>query len=94
VLREVGVVLATGAVVFDFANWQKQISKILRTRHSSQISSSALMAKIGHYLCSVSSLLIFANWLGAFMECVALLCCLITFSLVVKFKPKGWSLFS
>lgn len=92
-LHTVGAVLATAAIFFDFENWYKQIAKILRTKHSSQISSSALMAKIGHYFCSISSLLIFANWLGATMEAIALTCCLITFSLVIRFKPKGWRLF-
>jgi hypothetical protein len=93
-LREIGIVLVTGAVLFDFTNWQKQISKVLRTKHSSQISSSALLAKVGHYFCSVTSLLIFENWLGAFMECIALICCLITLSLVIKYKPRKWRLFS
>ena len=92
-LRIIGALLAVCAVLFDFANWYKQINKTLRTKHSSQISSSALLAKIGHYCCSVTSLLIFANWLGAGMEMIALTCCFITFSLVIKYKPKNWRLF-
>lgn len=93
-LRTFGAILATCAVLFDFENWYKQINKTLRTKQSSQISSSALMAKIGHYFCSISSLLIFANWLGAGMEIIALTCCLTLFCLVVKYKPRGWKLFS
>jgi hypothetical protein len=91
-LTILGTVLVGAALIFDYANWYKQITKVLRMKHSSQISTSALMAKVGHYLCSTVSLAIFANWVGLAMEGSALICCLATLALVAKYKPKGWKL--
>jgi hypothetical protein len=91
-LKVVGSVLVFVAVFFDLQSYWKQISKTIRTKHSGQVSSSAYMAKIAHYLCSIVSLAIFSNWVGFGMEGAAFIFCLVTFALVIKYKPKGWKL--
>ena len=92
-IRTIGSVLVFVAVYFDLFSYWKQISKTLRERDSKDVSSSAYLMKIAHYLCSTISLSIFANWVGFGMELAAFIVCLITLAIVAKFKPKGWKLF-
>jgi len=92
-IKLIGVLCATGSIFFDLSSYWKQISKTLRTKRSSQVSSTAYMMKLGHYLCSLVALTLFANWVGWIMEFAALVACLICFTLVIKYKPRNWRLF-
>ena len=92
-LKIIGIICATGSILFDLASYYKQIAKTLRTKKSTQVSSSAYLMKLGHYTCSVIALALFLNWAGFIMEMFAFIACIICFYLVIKFKPKDWSLF-
>jgi hypothetical protein len=91
-LKLIGIACATGSILFDLASYYKQIAKTLRTRRSSQVSSSAYMLKLSHYTCSVIALILFYNWVGLVMELAALIACLFCFVIVVRCKPKSWKL--
>jgi putative methionine-R-sulfoxide reductase with GAF domain len=92
VLRLVGIVCATGSILFDLASYYRQIKKTLKTKHSGQVSSTAYILKLSHYLCSIVALVLFYNWVGFFMEMAALIACLFCFVIVVRCKPKNWKL--
>ena len=93
-LKLIGILCATGSILFDLLSYYRQIHKTLKTKHSSQVSSTAYLFKLSHYTCSVVALLIFANWTGLIMEMSALIACLICFYLVILYKPRGWKLFN
>ena len=92
-IKTIGSVLVFVAVFFDLFSYWKQIVKTLRAKDSKEVSSSAYLMKIVHYLCSVISLAIFSNWVGFGMEFAAFIFCLITLAVVAHHKPKGWRLF-
>ena len=91
-LKVLGTILVTTAITLNVGNYWKQITKTIRTKQSTQVSTSAYMMNIGHYICSVVSLAIFSNWVGCIAEATAGLACFVTFLLVVKYKPKNWHL--
>lgn len=93
-LKLIGIVCATGSILFDLLSYYKQIRKTLKAKHSGQVSSSSYLMKLSHYGCSIAALVIFANWTGFTMEMSALCACLVCFSIIIKRKPKGWRLFS
>ena len=92
-IKTIGSILVFVAVYFDLFSYWKQIAKTLRERDSKEISSSAYLMKILHYLCSTISLAIFSNWVGFGMEFTAFIVCLFTLAVIARFKPKGWKLF-
>lgn len=92
-LKTIGAFLVFSSVFFDLFSYWKQIAKTLREKNSKNVSSSAYLMKLTHYLCSVTSLAIFSNWVGFGMEVSAFFFCIVTLALVVKYKPKGWRLF-
>jgi len=92
-IKTIGSILVFVAVYFDLFSYWKQISKTLREKNSAEVSFSAYIMKILHYLCSTISLAIFANWVGFGMEFAAFIVCLITLAIVAHYKPKGWKLF-
>ena len=93
-LRTIGIILATCAVCFDFTSYIKQISKTLRTRHSKDVSTTSYSLKISKILCSTTALALFSNWLGFIMEMLALIICVVTFTVIIKYKPKSWRFFN
>ena len=93
ILKIIGGMLVFASCLFDLFSYWKQIAKTLRTKKSGQVSSQAYMMKISHYLCSLIALAIYTNWVGFGMEFSAFVICLIAFSIVIKYKPRGWKLF-
>ncbi len=93
-IKTIGSIMVFVAVYFDLFSYWKQISKTLREKDSRDISSSAYIMKIVHYLCSTISLAIFSNWVGFGMEFAAFMICLVTLAIVARYKPKGWRLFN
>jgi len=91
-LKLIGIVCATGSILFDLLSYYRQIHKTLKTKHSNQVSSTAYLYKLSHYTCSIIALVIFANWTGFLMEMCAAIACLICLFLVIKYKPRGWRL--
>jgi uncharacterized oligopeptide transporter (OPT) family protein len=92
-LKIIGITCATGSILFDLLSYYKQIHKTLKTKHSSQVSSTSYMFKISHYLCSIVALILYSNWIGLTMESAAFVICLVAFSIIVHYKPRKWKLF-
>jgi uncharacterized protein with PQ loop repeat len=89
----IGVSCVVIALILELASYYRQIAKTLKTRHSSQVSSTAYMLKIAKYIFTLVGLGVYVNWVGFGLEFAALVICLIAFSIIVKYKPKGWHLF-
>lgn len=92
-IKMIGCILVSASVFFDIYSYWKQITKTLREKESKDVSTSAYLMKIVHYLCSIGALIIFMNWAGLVIETVPLVCCLIVLAVVAKYKPKNWKLF-
>lgn len=93
-LKLIGVVCATIALVFDFSSYYQQIKKTLRAGHSNQVSSSSYLFKIGKISFNLVNLAIFANWVGFSMEAGALIICIAALAVIAHFKPRDWKLFN
>ena len=86
--------LCVGIALFlDTASQYRQIRKTLRTRKSSQISSTAFLYKISKVFFSITGLMIYQNFVGASMEAFMLVVYIIALSVVIRYKPKNWRLF-
>ena len=92
-LESIGVVLLTIAVMLELASYYKQIAKTLKTKRSSQVSSSAFVYRWIKYIVTIGGLCVFANWVAVAVEVAALVFCSIALYIVCKYKPKGWRLF-
>lgn len=93
-IKLVGAVCVGFACFMDLSSYYKQISKTLRTKHSAQISSTAYMMKFAKIVLNMVGLAIFSNWVGFGMEAAALIFCFVAFGIIVKYKPRGWTLFN
>lgn len=91
-LRLIGIICATIAITFDFLSYYKQIHKTLKAKHSNQVSSSSYLFKIAKILFNLINLAIFSNFVGCFMEGMALIICIIALMIICHFKPRGWHL--
>lgn len=87
-----GIACALTALGFEFASYFKQIKKTLRTKRSTQVSSSAYLYKLGKISFNLINLAIFANWVGFWMECAALVICITALTVISRYKPKKWKL--
>lgn len=85
--------LVAVALWLDTASYVRQIKKTLKTKKSSQVSSTAFLYKIAKALCALVGLGIYLNWVGFVMELFMLLIYFVSLSIIMKYKPKGWSLF-
>lgn len=92
-IQSVGVACITIALVLELASYYKQIAKTLRTKRSTQVSSSAFVLKIAKYIFTLIGLAIYSNWVGFGIEVAALVMCSVALYIVMKYKPKNWSLF-
>ena len=90
----IGVACITIAVILELGSYYKQISKTLRTKNSSQVSSSSFMLKIVKYIFTLIGLGIFANWVGFAIEVLALIFCSVALYIIAQYKPEGWTLFN
>ena len=93
-LKLIGILCATVALCFEFGSYYRQIKKTLKQKHSNQVSSSSYLFKIAKILFNLINLAIFSNFVGCFMEGMALIICIIALSIIAHFKPKNWHLFS
>ncbi len=91
-IRVLGIVCATAALVFEFSSYWKQITKTIRSKHSNQVSSSAYLYKMAKITFNLINLAIFANWVGFSMEVASLLICVTALAVIARFKPRGWRL--
>lgn len=85
--------LCVGTALFlDSMSYYKQIKKTLRTKKSSQVSSSAFLYKIAKAIFAMVGLAIYTNYVGLGMEAFMLLVYIISLIVIARYKPKGWSL--
>jgi len=81
------------AILLDTMSYWRQIKKTLRTKKSAQVSSTQYLYKIAKALCAMTGLAIYLNWVGFGIEAVMLLVYIISLVVVIKYKPKRWTLF-
>jgi len=91
-MKVIGIICIVLALILELASYYKQIAKTLRTKRSSQVSSTAYLLKIAKYIVTIASLVIYANWVGVGLEFAALIICTIALCIVAQYKPKGWKL--
>ena len=89
----IGVSSITIAMILELGSYYKQVSKTLKTKKSSQVSSTAYVYKTAKYILTMIALGIYANWVGFWLEVVSLSACLVVLSVIVKYKPRNWRLF-
>lgn len=88
-----GLACAATASILDIASYYRQIAKILRTKKSSQVSSTAYLFKIGKGIPAMIGLIIYANWMGLTMEFIMLMVYITSLVIIIRYKPKDWKLF-
>lgn len=87
--------LCVGTALFlDSMSYYKQIKKTLRTKKSSQVSSSAFLYKIAKAIFAMIGLAIYTNRVGLGMEAFMLVVYIISLAVIAHFKPKGWKLWN
>jgi uncharacterized protein with PQ loop repeat len=89
----VGSICVALALILDISSYWKQIAKILKTKKSNQVSSSSYLYKIAKGVFAILGLLVYSNWVGFGMEVVLLLVYIGSLIVIMRFKPKGWTLF-
>jgi len=92
-IASIGGACVVLALFLDSMSYWKQIAKTLRTKKSTQVSSSQYLYKIGKALCALVGLAIYSNWVGVGIEVFMTLVYVASLIVVVKYKPKGWKLF-
>jgi len=93
-IKSIGTICVAIALFLDTVSYWKQIVKTIRTKKSSQVSSSAYLYKIGKAIFAMSGLAIYTNYVGLGMEIFMLLIYIISLAIIAKYKPKTWRLFS
>jgi len=81
------------ALFLDSISYWKQIAKTLRTKRSTQVSSSQFLYKIAKAICALIGLAIYSNWVGVGIETFMIIVYVASLYIVAKYKPKNWSLF-
>ena len=89
----IGIICVTAALTLDTLSYWKQIKKTLKTKRSSQVSSSQYIYKICKAICAMLGLAIYSNWVGFGIEVAMLIVYAISLGIVCYYKPKTWSLF-
>lgn len=92
-VKAIGSFCVATALALDTMSYWKQISKIVRTRKSSQVSSSAYLYKIAKVAFSITGLVIFSNYVGLTMELFMLAIYATCLAIIARYKPRGWTLF-
>lgn len=80
------------ALFLDTMSYWKQIRKTLKTKHSSQVSTSAYLYKIGKAVLAMVGLSVYTNWVGFAMEGFMLVVYAVSLWVICRYKPKGWKL--
>lgn len=89
---QIATVAVCLALWLDTLSYYRQIKKTLKTKKSSQVSSTAFLYKIIKVLFAVVGLGIYKNYVGIGMEVFMLIIYSISLYVIIKFKPKGWKL--
>ena len=91
-LPSIGGACVVLALLLDSVSYWKQIAKTLRSGKSTQVSSSQYLYKIGKAICATVGLALYANWVGVIIESFMLVVYFVSLMVVIKHKPKGWTL--
>lgn len=89
----IATLAVTLALLLDTMSYVRQIKKTWKTKHSSQVSTTAFLYKIAKAICAIIGLAIYKNFVGLGMECFMLLIYVISLLVIAHFKPKNWRLF-
>lgn len=81
------------ALLLDAASYFRQIRKIYKTKQSSQVSSTSFLYKIAKVCFSIVGLLVYLNFVGVIMEVFMLGVYVYSLYVIIRFKPKNWSIF-
>jgi uncharacterized protein with PQ loop repeat len=81
------------ALFLDTASYWRQIRKTLKTKKSSQVSTTAFLYKIAKACCAITGLAICSNFVGLGMEVFMSVVYIVSLIIIAKYKPKGWRLF-
>lgn len=92
-IESIASVAVATALALDTASYWRQIKKTIRTKKSSQVSSTSFLYKIAKALCALTGLAIYENFVGVGMEIFMLVIYSISLGVVIRFKPKTWKLF-
>lgn len=92
-LEFIGTTAVVSALWLDTMSYWKQIAKTIRTKRSTQVSSSQFLYKIAKALCALTGLAVYSNWVGVGIETFMVGVYIISLYIVAKYKPKNWSLF-
>jgi len=90
---EIAVTSVIIALFLDTASYYRQIKKILRTKKSSQVSSTSFLYKIAKVIFSMIGLCLYSNYVGLGMEAFMLGVYILSLIVIIRYKPKGWTLF-
>ena len=91
-MEKIGTICICLALWLDSMSYYKQIAKTLRTKRSSQVSSSQFIYKIAKAMFALVGLAVYANWVGVGIESFMILVYVASLCVVAKYKPKGWKL--
>lgn len=80
------------ALFLDSLSYYRQIKKTLRTKRSSQVSSTSFIYKMLKAKFSMVGLALYSNWIGFGMEVFMFAVYAISLGIIIKFKPKSWNL--
>lgn len=90
--KTIGTVCVIISLFLDTASYWRQVAKILKTKKSSQVSSTSYIYKIAKVCFSMIGLSIYFNWVGFTMEVFMMLVYISSLVVIIKYKPKNWSL--
>ena len=82
------------ALFLDSLSYYRQIKKTLKTKRSSQVSSTSFIYKMFKAKFSMIGLALWSNWVGFGMEAFMFIVYAISLGVIAKFKPRGWKLWS
>lgn len=85
----IGLCVGVSAFLESMA-YYRQIRKTYTSRRSTDVSSSSYFFKLGKYTFGTIALILSKNWVGLSMEAWAFIMCVITTTMVVKYKPDKW----
>jgi uncharacterized protein with PQ loop repeat len=91
-IESIASIAVASALALDTASYWRQIKKTIRTKKSSQVSSTSFLYKIAKALCALVGLSIYRNFVGVGMEIFMLVVYAVSLCVIIHFKPKGWSL--
>lgn len=90
--HEIASVSVAIALALDTASYWRQIKKTIRTKKSSQVSTTAFLYKIAKALFAMGGLAIYKNFVGLGMEIFMIIIYIVSLAIIAHYKPKNWSL--